>query len=433
MASCVLLIISCTSQLNRKETFQRNTLETTKDDPLVNHTDIDNFWTAYDKISSEEDTSLHATILSNAFINKASIGQLKLMEARNYTLEEYLSNIYAYPKFYNSLRKNLSDIDSISSLITKSLNKFQQIYPLKNSAKIYLGIGNFRTNGTTVDSTVLFGAELALSSKEINLTEFSDDYDFFREYIKEDPIQNIEFLSCHEFVHTQQLEAIGTNLMSVAIREGSAEFIAEIVSGKTSTTPALAFGKENSKAVIQQFKKEMFNHNVSYWLWTSRENKFGVRDLGYYVGYDICKFYYHMSQDSSQAINDIIELDYSNIDSVAIFLNKTNYFSEEVSKLSKAYILAQPIVKSVKKEGDIYTVYFSQAMDEDYRGFDYGPMGDNHVLRISEYLGFSDDSKSLSFKSENLTNVKQQILFTSVFRNQDGIEMKPYLYETNGQ
>ena len=72
-------------------------------------------------------------------------------------------------------------------------------------------------------------------------------------------------------------------------------------------------------------------------------------------------------------------------------------------------------------------------MDEDYRGFDYGPMGDNHVLRISEYLGFSDDSKSLSFKSENLTNVKQQILFTSVFRNQDGIEMKPYLYETNGQ
>jgi len=333
--------------------------QTTEKKDLIVSSDIDNFWTAFDAIKATQDSSLHAGILASEFLDKASPGQIKLMEVRNYTAKEYLNNIKAYPKFYESLKSNHQEIAKISSIINNSLDKFMEIYPLKKEGKIYLGIGNFRTNGTTVDSMVLFGTEMALSSKNLDLSEFPDSYNYFRNYIKEDPINNIGFLSCHEFVHTQQVEAIGTNLMSVALREGSAEFIAEIISKEASTSPALSFGKENTEAVMQQFKNEMFNLSTSYWVWTSRDNKFGQRDLGYFVGHELSRHYYENHKAKNQAIKDLIELDYSDTKAVAGFVDKTNYYKEDLDTLEKNYKANQPIVKSVKRQDNIYTVFFS--------------------------------------------------------------------------
>jgi len=50
-------------------------------------------------------------------------------------------------------------------------------------------------------------------------------------------------------------------------------------------------------------------------------------------------------------------------------------------------------------------------------------------LRITEFIGFSEDKKSLSFKAEDIEGTKQQIVFSNAFRNMDGIEMKPFMYE----
>ncbi len=396
---------------------------------LIEFQDVDNFWSAYDKIKAEADTSRHLAILQEEFLDKASDGQNMLLEVRNYSPEEYIHSINSYPKFYTALRDNLTNKEEIKKDILKSLNNFKKLYPLKKQGKIYMGVGNFRTPGTTVDSIVLFGSEMAFTSSDMDMSEFSDRYDYFRDYITENPIANIEFLSAHEFVHTQQIEAMGTNLLSVALREGSAEFIAEMVSDRKSTIPAMKYGRENKQEVMDQFTKEMFNTRLSYWVWSSRENQFGHSDLGYYVGYEISQFYYNNSEDKDKAIADLIDLDYSDIEAVKAFIDKVNYFDESTNALLDGYKKTQPQVLSVDRQGNLFTVHFSEVMDDNYREFNYGPLGAEGVLRISEYIGFSEDKKSLSFRAEVKENTKQQIEFSEQFRSKEGVEMVPYLYE----
>ena len=55
-----------------------------------------------------------------------------------------------------------------------------------------------------------------------------------------------------------------------------------------SNTPAIAYGESNPK-VREKFEKEMFFQKTQDWLWSNSPNEFGVRDLGYYVGYAIAK------------------------------------------------------------------------------------------------------------------------------------------------
>ncbi len=394
--------------------------------------DIDNFWNAYEQIQAASDSATQMQILSEEFISKASTGQQRLFELRNYQPEEYLQNINSYPQFYADLRQNLESRETITAQIKKSLNNFRKLYPKMTNAKIYLGMGNFRTNATTLDSMVLFGSEMAFTDVDINTSEFPERLQYFKNYIQENPIENVSFLSTHEFVHTQQKEAIGTNLLCVALREGSAEFIAEIASGMSSTTPAVAYGKKNRDQVFEQFKKEMFNRGTSYWVWSNMENQFGHRDLGYYIGYEMSKFYYDGSDNKDQALADLIELDYSDIKAVQEFVNQLSFFEEPLPELEKEYRENQPVVEKVEQEGDKFTVYFSTPMDLRFRGFDYGPLGEDHVLRISEFLGFNEEGTALSFRATLTPEREQQMTITSNFKDKEGRELKQYLIKING-
>ena len=119
--------------------------------------------------------------------------------------------------------------------------------------------------------------------------------------------------------------------------------------------------------------------------------------MGYYVGYELSRHYYENAIDKSQAIADLVELDYSNADSVQQFIERSRYFKEPLAEMEKKYEASRPYVKEVKQEADLFTIKFSEPMDTRFRGFDYGPLGEDHVLRISEFIGFSEDGTSLSF------------------------------------
>ena len=56
-------------------------------------TDIDNFWHAYDKISSTKDSVAQYNYLKELYIGKGSIGLKSLVEVRGYTNKEYIDAI----------------------------------------------------------------------------------------------------------------------------------------------------------------------------------------------------------------------------------------------------------------------------------------------------------------------------------------------------
>ena len=390
--------------------------------------DIDRFWAAYDQIQAEPDTARHLQLLQEEFIEPASEGQRQLFAIRNYTPEEYLANIRAYPQFYASLRRLLDKRAPIEADIRAALSEFQTLYPQMQTGKVYLGIGNFRTNGTTVDSMVLFGAEMAFTDTTVNTSEFPAQYQYFKNYIRDyDPINNVRFLAAHEFVHTQQKAAYNTSLLAIVLREGSAEFIAELCMEHPSVVPAIAYGKAHRAAVFERFEQELFNRYPSWWVWSDTPNPFGQRDLGYYVGYALSEHYYQQAPDKQAAIAHLIELDYGDADSVRAFVDKMGFFEAPLADLEAAYREAQPMVTRVEQEAGRFTVHFSEPMDTLYRGFDYGPMGEEHVLRINQYLGFSASGRSVSFRAGLTPGKAQQLTLSRDFRNRQGVELVPYV------
>lgn len=402
-------------------------------------TDIDNFWVAYDSIRSTQDSVLQLQYLKRLYLEKGTLGLQKLQEVRRYTPQEYLYAINTFPKFWESIRKNTYKSKALSTLIQHSANQLQKLYPSMKPAKIYFSIGAFRTNATVVDNLVLVGCELSMTDKKTITSEFPQRMQHFRTFFDSEPIKGLDFLMSHEFVHTQQSSALGSELLNNVLREGVAEFLGEKASGLTSTTPAIHYGKTNDAAIQEAFIKDMFALNESFWLWSSARNQFNHRDLGYYIGYTIAKKYYEQAKDKSQAIKTMIELDYSDNTIVADFIDASKYFKKPVRTLRKLTYENKP--KVIKLEGvenlsttesagiKTITAHFSEPMNTRFRGFDYGPLGADHVLRIHKIIGFSADSTAITFQVKLESKKRYQLTLSPNFQDLEGYRMHPYLID----
>ena len=96
----------------------------------------------------------------------------------------------------------------------------------------------------------------------------------------------------------------------------------------------------------------------------------------------------------------------------------------------KAWIKFKSQRTNVPTDINVLTINFSQKMDTRFRNFQFGPFGEDNVIRIKDFLGFSEDGKSVSFGIEQLKpSKKYQIVVGSGFRNIDGVPLIPYLIE----
>jgi len=411
--------------------------QTQKQNSNIVTSDIKNFWEAYDKITSTQDSTLQYQYLESLYLKKGTNGLVAIRQARNYTPQDFIYAINNYPNFWTSIRENTLKVSQYSQELEKGIKSLKEIYPEIKLAKIYFTIGALRTNGTTLDSLVLIGSELALANKKTPTNEFPENLSHLVSYFDSEPSKDIIFLNIHEYVHTQQKETIGNSLLSQTIMEGVAEFLAEIALDQKSPNPQIKFGYENENRVKQEYEKEMFSPNIYNWIMNNPNNEFGMRDLGYFIGYAICKKYYEQSSDKKLAVKEMIELDYNNENELIKFVENSEYFDKSLNSYKEAFEKSRPKVESVEDietNIDVLTIHFSQNMDTRFRNFQFGPLGEEAVIRIKDFKGFSEDGKSVSFGIEKLEpSKKYQILVGSGFRNIDGVPLIPYLieFETN--
>lgn len=139
-------------------------------------------------------------------------------------------------------------------------------------------------------------------------------------YFATQPGRKLALLMVHEYVHTQQPDVEHAALVGQALAEGGADFIAERITGKVPDLPYMSYGPAHAQAIRQAFAKDMDKTSYDGWLYNDANNAFGVSDLGYYVGYAVCKAYYERSADKRAAIRDIIRLDYADGAATQAFL-----------------------------------------------------------------------------------------------------------------
>lgn len=423
----LVLIISSLTTLSFAQKFNQTFVST----------DIDNFWFAYDKIVLTKDSIKQYSLLKEFYINKGTEGLKSIMEVRNYTDKDFIDAINKYPNFWNSIRPNTLKAKSLYRKINIDIQKLKKAYPDLKHSTIYFTVGAFRTGGTTQGNKVLIGSEVSLADK----TTVIDELPSWRQpfYQTQNPINEIALLCTHEYIHTQQKEIVH-NLISMCLYEGVAEFISCKVTGKKSDAPAIEFGKANQKIVLDKFVSDLFLMTNNYsWLWGENRNDLKVRDLGYYIGYEISERYYNLSKDKTKAIKELIELDYTNEKEVERIVDITKLLPKTLEELNSDYEKQRPTViqmtpfengsQKVKTGLTKITIMFSESLLKHNTGVDFGPLGQEYFPKINPERVFGEDGKSWTFEADLQPNQHYQILIDNSFRKDNGIRLKPYLID----
>ena len=397
---------------------------------VVDNSDIDRFWKAYDLIRKTEDVKEQTAILKKEFITPGSKGLKAIMDKKSYTLESYIQAINNYPKFWNSVRANTLKTGSYALEIEENIKSLKVLYPDLKPAQVFFTIGVLRTGGTAHKGHVLIGAELAMADSSVVTEEIEPERlrQNLCNHFNCNPINDVALLNVHEYIHTQQGD-YGTDLLSMCIFEGVAEFVSVLAAKKKSAVPALSYGEANAEKIKQRFQKEMFSPNWNDWLYNDKENEFEVRDLGYYVGYAICEGYYNTASDKKLAIKEMIELDCKNKKAVRKFVEKSEYLTEDFDILKTKYAEHQPKVKGIKElhcNQDLVdpntteiTIQFSKSMNPRFRNFKFGPKGRDKVLPINSF-DWNEDFTEARLGIELSSDKQYQIVLSSEFRDLDG-------------
>lgn len=286
--------------------------------------DIDRFWIAYDSVQTTTDTLKQIQYMKTLYTDKGTDGLKLFMKMRRYTPELWARVIRQYPKFWKSIRPNTLIVKQKQTEILAAVEQFKKVYPDYRYATIYFTVGALRSAGVAEGNTALVGMELTGGTSSTDVSEFTNKR--IEKAFKTQKIDNIVAVTVHEYVHTQQKEE-GRSLLGQSIYEGACDFITELTLGTPLTHSYLLYGKAHEAELKVDFKNEMLNADYSQWIYNGSTAK-EMGDLGYFMGYAICKSYYDHAADKKKAIKDIIELPYSNQEKVEQFLDESRYYKE---------------------------------------------------------------------------------------------------------
>ena len=398
---------------------------------VVYTADIDRFWIAFDSVRTTNDTAKQMQFVQKLYIDKGTEGLNAFMKARDYDAKLWVEVINKYPKFWKSIKGNTLLVKGQVNAITGSIKRFKTLYPEMRPAKMYFTIGGLRSGGTTTGDMVLVGAEIATADKNTDASELSD---WLKNVFKNQDNSNLVALNVHEYVHTQQKPG-GNTVMVQCISEGAADFVAEIVTKKKNNSAYMVYGREHEETLKQKFLTDMFSTATGIWLYNGANNPHA--DLGYFMGYAICKAYYQQQSNKKQALKNIIELDYSNEQQVVDFLEQSRYYTEPVNKqaLLNKFEKLQPYISGLYPAIDSQqnvsatltelTFNFSEPMGKGV-SISFGEGGKEH-FPLTGVIGFADDMRSFKVKLSLQPGKSYNFKITGKgFKSQNGYPLKDY-------
>lgn len=283
--------------------------------------DIHNFWTAYDL--AQKDTANRESIFIKNYFEKASPGLQDYFTSKIGSVSYFMSNQRVKPKFYAAIRENTLAVDKLKDSMYMYFDKLKTWYDDAVFPDMYFVIGRWNSAGTVSDAGLLLGVDQIartpdIPQQELNLWEKNNFNDF----------TELPTIAMHEQIHFQQSKIKGdTTLLSNALIEGMADFICELITGRNPSKRQHEFAATRKKEIWERFKKEMYLQRAYNWIANANQETPGhPADLGYYVGYEICKAYFDKAKNKKKAIKEMLE-----IQDAKAFLEKSGY-DEMMSK-----------------------------------------------------------------------------------------------------
>jgi hypothetical protein len=265
--------------------------------------DVINFWQSYDLVQKMPEMA--ERIYTEHYINKGTMALQfyyvnKISTVNNFV---YIHNLKK--KYYSSIRVNTLKVAQLKPLFQKSFVNLKNIYPDAIFPPIYFVIGKLNSGGTVSSEGLILAIDQACMSSTADITELNK-----WEKNNISTFKNLPYTVAHELIHYEQNKmASDTTLLAAALTEGMADFIGELISGKSANERLLIFAKGKEKFIWTDFKKEMYLNRGYNWIANSdQETADKPADLGYWVGYQICKAYYDQATDKKKAIFEMLHV-----------------------------------------------------------------------------------------------------------------------------
>jgi hypothetical protein len=264
--------------------------------------DTDDVYLFY-KIYDAADGHPTADQLQHDYIDKGSDALRELQKERHTTGARIADAIAKDPDVYTNARRCMAVLPNVRKRYLAALDKFRALYPEMKDRPASIVVGRERPIGftSTTDGFVIIGLEALCEADTMD----------------PDPENRFVHTLVHEYAHLQQPAATNDDphptVLEAAIMEGDAEFTSELLTGVRSDIRYQAWTKGREKEIEEQFVPDEDSKDLSKWFYNATDVKKGMAkpdwmgDLGYWIGYRVCKSYYEHAADKRAAFRDLLE------------------------------------------------------------------------------------------------------------------------------
>ena len=298
----------------------------------VHTSDVVHFWQAFDSVQTTNDPARQIALIQKTYVDQGTQGLKEFMELRGGNAEKWQKMMVEGKDRMLKIRPYTLSLVQQQPVIEQKLAILKSIYPDFKPGDIFFTIGVGNSGGTVEGLHVLIGAEVTASEK---------------------PNWAVPIV-LHEFIHTQQQSPCNADLLSACILEGMAEFVSELTLDQPLATiyPSshIAFGLQHEKEVWDRFKMQMHSIDHLGWLYGGSGQTFAgtkMNDMGYFMGYVICKSYYKHAKDKKAAIKYMLETNFCKNETARKFLLASGYVPQEDVAFVKKMKFAGDVKKTI--------------------------------------------------------------------------------------
>jgi hypothetical protein len=239
--------------------------------------DVTNFWDVLEHANDEDLEEL----LQRDYLDRGTVGLHDFIPGRILSAGQLARRIRTGRADYEAARANSLKVIEATPAIRAAFKRFKELYPQAIFPDVYFVIGRFNSGGTASENGLLIGAEMA------------------------DP-ESVHGIIAHELTHFQQVHLKERpTLLQQAFREGSADFMQEMVTGVRANQRAQDYGRKHEHELWVEFRQQMAQQDYSGWMYSDATSD-RPKDLGYFIGYRIAEAFYNHASDKRAAIRDIV-------------------------------------------------------------------------------------------------------------------------------
>jgi hypothetical protein len=283
--------------------------------PQILYSDVTRFYEVYDAAAG------HPTVeqLDRDYLDHGTEGLHEFAKLRNVTGARIASTIAAHPETYTNARRCLEALPAVRGRLMVSFATLARLYPEAKFPPVTIVVGRGRPVGITSPSGVDIGLEALCAT----------------DYLNPSVEDRFVHVIAHEYGHIQQPAAIqqmeagdpGVTLLKKSLIEGTAEFIAELISGDIGNQELRFWTKGKEPEIDAAFIRDQDKTDLSAWIDNGPGDAAHPSDLGYWVGYRIVKSFYARAPDKHEALKEIFEMK-----DPKAFLAKSGWQPEEAKR-----------------------------------------------------------------------------------------------------